>query len=77
MATETQTSSGGESFAALFEASVARADELREGDIVSGTVMSIAKDSVIVDIGYKSEGDHLVAASSYNADRRDISVDPR
>jgi small subunit ribosomal protein S1 len=56
---ETQTSAsnqGGESFASLFEASVARTDELREGDIVSGTVMSIAKDSVIVDIGYKSEG---------------------
>ncbi len=58
MSAETQTSAspGGESFAALFEASVARVDEIREGDIVSGTVMSIAKDSVVIDIGYKSEG---------------------
>ena len=58
MSAETQASAspGGESFAALFEASVARIDELREGDIVSGTVMAIAKDSVVVDIGYKSEG---------------------
>jgi small subunit ribosomal protein S1 len=58
MAVETQPTSGGggESFAALFEASVAHADSLREGDIVSGTVVGLAKDSVIVDIGYKSEG---------------------
>jgi len=53
---QTNASDPGETFTSLFEASVARADELREGDIVSGTVISIAKDSVVVDIGYKSEG---------------------
>jgi small subunit ribosomal protein S1 len=45
-----------ESFAALFEASATRTDQLREGDIVSGTILKVGKDSVVVDIGYKSEG---------------------
>ncbi len=44
------------SFAALFEASTVSSDELREGDIVSGNVLKVGKDSVVVDIGYKSEG---------------------
>ena len=33
-----------------------RTDQLREGDIVSGTILKVGKDSVVVDIGYKSEG---------------------
>ncbi|HEY8432665.1 MAG TPA: 30S ribosomal protein S1 [Sandaracinaceae bacterium] len=76
MAAETQTSAsgGGESFASLFEASVARADGLREGDIVSGTVISIAKDSVIVDIGYKSEG--LISLSEFADPSGEIKVSP-
>ncbi|MET0287827.1 MAG: S1 RNA-binding domain-containing protein, partial [Polyangiales bacterium] len=44
------------SFAALFEASLAQADSLKDGDIVTGTVIKLNKDSVVVDIGYKSEG---------------------
>ncbi|HJL20350.1 MAG TPA: 30S ribosomal protein S1 [Sandaracinaceae bacterium LLY-WYZ-13_1] len=76
MAAETQTSAsgGGESFAALFEASVAQADELREGDIVSGTVLSIAKDSVVVDIGYKSEG--MISLSEFADPSGDVQVTP-
>jgi small subunit ribosomal protein S1 len=46
----------GGGFAALFEQSVAKADSLKEGDIVSGTVIAVGKDHVVVDIGYKSEG---------------------
>jgi len=45
-----------ESFAALFEASATRTDQLREGDIVAGTILKVSKDTVVVDIGYKSEG---------------------
>ena len=45
-----------EGFAALFEASATRIDALREGDIVAGTILKVGKDSVVVDIGYKSEG---------------------
>jgi len=44
------------SFADLFEQSVSKADSLKEGDIVSGTVIAVGKDHVVVDIGYKSEG---------------------
>jgi len=44
-----------ESFAALFEESLKK-DEPREGDIVRGHVIHVSKDFVIVDIGYKSEG---------------------
>ncbi|MCA9536402.1 MAG: S1 RNA-binding domain-containing protein, partial [Myxococcales bacterium] len=45
-----------ESFAALFEASATQSDQINEGDIVSGTVLKVGKDTVVVDIGYKSEG---------------------
>ncbi|MFW6087493.1 MAG: 30S ribosomal protein S1, partial [Myxococcota bacterium] len=60
--TQTETSAKptsrgqGESFAALFEQVSTQADQLREGDIVSGTVIKVGKDSVVVDIGFKSEG---------------------
>lgn len=50
------TSSSSESFASLFEESVARADQLKEGDIVKGTILKVSKDHVVIDIGYKSEG---------------------
>jgi small subunit ribosomal protein S1 len=55
--TEAQSRTPGpDSFAALFEASIAQADSLKDGDIVTGTVIKLNKDSVVVDIGYKSEG---------------------
>ncbi len=44
------------SFAALFEATATQADQLNEGDIVPGTIIKLGRDSVVVDIGYKSEG---------------------
>ena len=44
------------SFADLLEASTARTQELREGEIISGTIVSVGRDTVVVDIGYKSEG---------------------
>jgi small subunit ribosomal protein S1 len=46
---------GDDSFAALFEESL-RQEEVKEGDIVRGTVIAVAKDYAIIDIGYKSEG---------------------
>ncbi|XXY67509.1 30S ribosomal protein S1 [Sorangium sp. So ce291] len=45
-----------ESFAALFEQSVEGGDFAREGEIISGTVVAVNRDSVVVDIGGKSEG---------------------
>src|SRR5215468_6878423 len=47
---------GGDSFAALFEKSVEGGDFAREGEIISGTVVAVGRDSVVVDIGGKSEG---------------------
>jgi len=45
----------GESFAALFEQRV-ESDFAREGEIIAGTVVQVGRDSVVVDIGGKSEG---------------------
>jgi len=57
---ENQTSStpeqDSEDFAAMFAESEARTGLVEEGRVVSGTVIQIAKDYVVVDIGYKSEG---------------------
>lgn len=47
--------SGEDDFAAMFEESLKK-DVVKEGEIVRGTVIQIAKDFAIVDIGYKSEG---------------------
>ncbi|MFO7180403.1 MAG: S1 RNA-binding domain-containing protein, partial [Pseudomonadota bacterium] len=43
-------------FAALFEASEETTQLGGEGEIVSGTVVQVTRDSVVVDIGGKSEG---------------------
>ena len=42
-----------EDFAKMFEASIR---DLREREVVTGTVVGISKDGVLVDVGYKSEG---------------------
>jgi small subunit ribosomal protein S1 len=54
--TETAQDGGMDSFAALFEQSLAGGDFAREGEIISGTVVAVGRDSVVVDIGGKSEG---------------------
>lgn len=46
---------GGESFADLFEKSMV-GNDLKPGDVTSGTVVEVQSDYVLVDIGYKSEG---------------------
>ena len=45
-----------DSFAALFEQSIADGDFGGEGEIIIGTVVSVGRDHVVVDIGGKSEG---------------------
>lgn len=75
--TPTETSAAGtppaaDSFAALFEASVAKADSLKEGDIVTGTVIALGKDTVVVDIGYKSEG--VIPASEFQEPNGEMLV---
>jgi small subunit ribosomal protein S1 len=45
--------SAGESFADLFENSLR---QIKEGELVKGTVLSIDDEHVAIDIGFKSEG---------------------
>ena len=42
-------------FAQMFEDSVKEQPEVKEGEVVRGTVIEINKDTALVDIGYKSE----------------------
>ena len=52
---ETMNSIKAESFAELFEQST-RDEDFKDGDIVRGRVIQVAKEYVVVDIGFKSEG---------------------
>ncbi|MBI3071679.1 MAG: 30S ribosomal protein S1 [Deltaproteobacteria bacterium] len=49
-----------EDFQSLFEASMG-AKELKEGEVVKGTVVAVTKDVVVIDVGYKSEGQVPIA----------------
>src|SRR5688500_14382914 len=72
--TNTEGSGGGEmSFAELFEQSL-KEDKFREGEVVRGTVMKIAGEQVIVDIGYKSEG--TINLEEFREARGDMAVKP-
>ena len=51
---ETQT--GDESFAELFEQSTESRPEIREGTIVTGTIVDVIGDYAVVDVGLKAEG---------------------
>ncbi len=77
--TSTQTTGSGsksaeESFAALFESSLQQTDSLKEGDIVQGSVIKVNRDTVVVDIGYKSEG--VIPASEFIDTSGKVSVHP-
>ena len=66
---------GGESFASLFEASIgAQTDTLKEGDIITGTVIKVGRENVIVDIGYKSEG--VISLSEFTSTTGEVKVAP-
>jgi small subunit ribosomal protein S1 len=72
-------------FAALFEASEEKQDIGSEGEIVSGIIVQVTRDSVVVDIGGKSEGviarNEFVSAdgalSVKAGDRVDVFVESR
>lgn len=57
------------SFSELFESSM---KELNVGDVVEGTVLQIVGDSVIVDVGYKSEG--MIPISEFMDESGQINV---
>ncbi len=52
-----------QSFSELFESSIR---ELNVGDVVEGTIVQVNPDSVIVDVGYKSEG--MIPLSEFTED---------
>jgi len=52
---ETKSKSSDESFSELFEASQSQ-QEIKEGEVVDGTVVAVSGEYVTVDIGYKCEG---------------------
>ncbi len=65
---------GAESFASLFEKTAAAADVLQEGEIVKGTVVQVNKDTVVVDIGFKSEG--VISLAEFAEPSGEIRVQP-
>jgi small subunit ribosomal protein S1 len=69
MAKSTPTSS--ESFAALFEESLAR-QEMRSGEVITAEVVSIDSDFVVVNAGLKSES--VIDASEFLNDRGEMEV---
>ncbi len=71
MTSVTQAMSAEPSFAELLEASFAR-DEVAEGEIVRGTIISVHKDHVLVDVGFKSEG--MVALNEFPMINGQVSV---
>jgi small subunit ribosomal protein S1 len=73
-ASELTSSSGMDSFAALFEASLQGGDFGKEGEIVQGTVVAVQRDNVVVDIGGKSEG--IIALSEFADAQGQTSVKP-
>ena len=63
-----------ETFASLFDASMQHADSLKEGEIVKGHVIKVNRDTVVVDIGYKSEG--VIPANEFIDTSGKVSVHP-
>jgi small subunit ribosomal protein S1 len=61
-----------DSFASLFESSMAEADLGREGEIVIGTVVHVGRDNVVVDIGGKSEG--VIPISEFHDANNQVAV---
>jgi small subunit ribosomal protein S1 len=73
MAVATQTASMKESFAALLDESLGTASGL-EGTVVKGRVLAIENDTVLIDVGLKSEG--RVSLREFSAPGRQPEIKP-
>lgn len=71
VSTNTSSSPAGESFAALFEESLAR-QEMRSGEVITAEVVSIDDDFVIVNAGLKSES--IIPTSEFLNDRGELEI---
>ena len=67
--TDTTATTGGESFADLFEQSIRVADV---GEVVDGEVIAVGKDYVLVDIGDKAEGE--IEISEFKNEEGEVEV---
>ncbi len=68
---------GEEDFAALFEASLKEGGKgglVKEGEVIRGTVVRVTAEHVVVDIGYKSEGQ--VPVSEFSGPKGDLGIKP-
>ena len=68
---QTATSSGGESFAALFEESLKRS-EMRAGEVITAEVVRIDYNFVVVNAGLKSEA--YVPIEEFKTDQGEVEV---
>jgi small subunit ribosomal protein S1 len=73
MAVATQPASSKESFAALLDESLGTASGL-EGTVVKGRVLAVENDTVLIDVGLKSEG--RVALREFSAPGRQAEIKP-
>ena len=71
MATASPATQSPESFAALFEESLAR-QEMRSGEVITAEVVSVDNDFVVVNAGLKSES--VIAASEFRNDKGELEV---
>jgi small subunit ribosomal protein S1 len=69
----TQTSSGKESFAALFEESLAR-KEMRAGEVITAEVVRVDYNFVVVNAGLKSEA--YIPIEEFKNDQGEVDVKP-
>ncbi len=68
---QTQTATGGESFAALFEESLQRAD-MRSGEVISAEVVRVDYNFVVVNAGLKSEA--YIPIDEFKNDQGELEV---
>ena len=77
METQTQTEAATDemmSFADMFEESLKNQTEVKEGEVVSGQVLEVSKDFVLLDIGYKSEAQVSLSEFTILEGKRSVQV---
>ncbi len=65
---------GNESMEELLDYYASSIEKFEEGQVITGTVISVGKDNVLVDVGYKSEG--LIPIQEFTDDQGKINVSP-
>ncbi|MEO6745068.1 MAG: S1 RNA-binding domain-containing protein, partial [Caldimonas sp.] len=71
--TQVATPEGGESFAAMFEESLAKS-EMRSGEVITAEVIRVEHSFVVVNAGLKSEA--YVPIDEFKNDQGELEVQP-